>query len=86
MTSYIDVRAYIAREILKDNEVEITPDRHLIRDGLLTSIGLMKLIEFLSDKYSIQFEDDDYNVENFETLHAIQMLLERRVESQKTAA
>ncbi len=86
MTSYIDVRDYIAREILKDNEIEIAPDRHLIRDGVLTSIGLMKLIEFLSDKYSIQFEDDDYNVENFETLHAIQMLLERRVESQQTAA
>lgn len=86
MTSYIDVRDYIAREILKDDEIEIAPDRQLIRDGVLTSIGLMKLIEFLSDKYSIAFEDDDYNVENFQTLHAIQLLLERRVESQQTAA
>lgn len=85
MTSNIDVRGYIARELLKDNEIEIAPDRHLIRDGLLTSIGLMKLIEFLSDKHSIQLEDEDYNVENFETLNAIQSMLQRRVES-KTAA
>lgn len=86
MTSYIDVRDYIAREILKDDKIEITPDRHLIRDGILTSIGLMKLIEFLSDQHAIEFEDDDYNVENFETLHAIQTMLQRRVATRQTAA
>lgn len=86
MTFHVEVRDYIAREILKNNDIEITSSSQLIKEGLLTSIGLMKLIEFLSEKYDIQFEDDDYNVQNFETLQAIEQLVQRHVGSQATAA
>jgi acyl carrier protein len=72
------IRDFIATELVRDADVDVSEDRPLIRDGLINSIGVMKLISFLGDRFGVQFEDDDYSLENFETLRAIQRLVERR--------
>jgi len=73
-----ELRTYIAKEVLKNDNIEISEESRLIQDGLINSIGIMKLVTFLSDRFGVQFEDDDYKIENFETLSTIQCLIERR--------
>lgn len=78
MTSGDRIREFIAADIVKNKDIDLGTDRPLVADGLLNSIGIMKLIDFMSREFGIKFEDDDYSLENFETMQAILQLLERR--------
>ncbi len=51
--------------------MEIDEHRPLIRDGLLNSIGLMKLIRFLNERFGIEFNEADFRLEDFETIASI---------------
>lgn len=73
-----ELRAYIAKEIVRNESVELSEDSQLIQGGLINSIGIMKLIAFLNERFGVQFEDEDYKLENFETLGTIRSLIERR--------
>jgi acyl carrier protein len=72
------LRAYLLSDIIKNSAIELSDDTRLIQDGLLNSIGITKLVTFLSDSLGCKLEEDDYKVDNFETLGAIRRLLERR--------
>jgi methoxymalonate biosynthesis acyl carrier protein len=73
-----EIRQLIVAGILKDDGAELSDDRPLLRDGLLNSIGIMKLITLISSELQIQFEDEDYNLDNFSTLNAISELVQKR--------
>ncbi len=79
VNSIEDVRTFIARDILKNPDVVLSDDRHLIEDGLLNSIDIMRLINHLSESLGIQLEESDYNLENFETLSSIFALTRKRM-------
>jgi acyl carrier protein len=73
-----ELHEYITKELLRSTDVVVSEDSRLIQDGLINSIGIMKLITLLSNRFGMQFEDDDYKLENFETLGTICRLVERR--------
>ena len=39
--------------------------------GLLDSMGLLFLIEFLNEKYDIEVNDEELNPKNFESINSI---------------
>ena len=79
MKSIEDIRAFVANEILKSKDIALPDDRPLIQDGLLNSIDVMRLITHLSDHFGVQFQDDDYSLENFETINSIFALARKRL-------
>jgi acyl carrier protein len=81
MTIVDAVREFVATELVKDPTIEMPEERPLIGHGLINSLGIMRLIGFLRDRFDLRFDDDDYKLENFETLGAIRRLIERRTET-----
>ena len=79
MKSIEDIRTFVANEILKSKDIALPDDRPLIQDGLLNSIDIMRLITHLSDEFGVQFKDDDYSLENFETINSIFALARKRM-------
>jgi acyl carrier protein len=73
-----EIRSFITDQIVKSKDVVLTDDRHLIRDGLINSIDVMRLITFMTERFGATLEEDDYNLENFETLASIHALVEKR--------
>jgi acyl carrier protein len=73
------IRQYMQTEIFKGLTEEVADDRPLIRDGLINSIGIMKLMTFMSDRLQVEFEDEDYRVENFETINNIMEFLKKKM-------
>lgn len=78
MASRDQLHDYLVTEIIKDPSLEIDETQPLVREGLLNSIGIMKLITFMSERFGVQFADDDYTLDNFETLASIRRLIETR--------
>lgn len=72
------IRTFILTHVIRNSTTELTDDTRLIQDGLLNSIGITKIVAFLSDTLGCTLEEDDYKSGNFETLATIRRLYERR--------
>jgi len=51
-------------------------DANLIRQGVIDSMGVMKLIVFLEKRFGIEIKLEEITAENFETLNHISRLVE----------
>ena len=64
-----DVQAYILQEFLPgENPDNLTESTKLMTGGILDSIGTLKLVGFLEDKYGIQVEAHEADVDHFNTI------------------
>ena len=51
----------------------------LLTSGIIDSLGLVKLLTFIDDKYSISIEDREIVPENFESIQAISNMINERL-------
>lgn len=65
-----EIRQYILEASLSENE-NIQDDTLIFEAGLLDSMGLLFLIEFLKEKYGVEVSDDELNPKNFESVNSI---------------
>jgi acyl carrier protein len=68
-----EIRDFVSNELLKGmvDESELQDNRQMIKDGLIDSIGIMRLLTFLSQTYNIELTDDDFKMKNFESINNI---------------
>lgn len=59
---------------------ELEGSSDLLEEGVLDSLGLMVLVEFLTERYSIEFDADEVIPRNFKSLEAIATLVDGKVE------
>ena len=50
-------------------------------NGIVDSLGLIKIINFLEDRFSLKLNDIDIIPEHFESIESISILLERTLDS-----
>ena len=71
------VREYIIKSTLADVE-SITDEALIFEEGLLDSMGLLFLIEFLKEEFNVTTNDNELIVENFESINNIVVFLENK--------
>lgn len=69
------IRAYIYENIL-NGEVEINDDTPLYSSALITSMGHLKLINFLERTFDISIPAAKVNLDNFDTIHQMVQFVE----------
>jgi len=72
------VKGYILKETLADVS-HIEDDTLIFESGLLDSMGLLFLIEFLKEEFGITTKDDELVVENFESINSIVAFIESKL-------
>lgn len=73
-----EIKNYIVEASLSD--AKNIEDETLIFDtGLLDSMGLLFLIEFLKEEYDVDVEDEELNPENFESINSIADFVEGKL-------
>ena len=65
-----EIKNYIVEASLTDAE-NIKDDTLVFETGLLDSMGLLFLIEFLNEKLNVEVNDDELNPKNFESINSI---------------
>lgn len=71
------VRSYIIDELLSGKTV--ADDEELLVSGLVDSIGVMRLVAYLEQQYTIAVPPQDVTIEHFATIEAIVSYLQERV-------
>ncbi len=72
------IRDYILESTFDDVE-NITDDTLIFEKGVLDSMGLLFLIEFLKEEFGVTTNDDELVVENFESINNIVTFLESKL-------
>lgn len=52
-------------------DLVIAPEDDLLGGGLIESMGMMKLIQFIEEQYQIKVPPQDMTIENFMTVSAM---------------
>jgi acyl carrier protein len=74
------VKGFIVSELMigkRDENLEDTFS--LIENGVVDSLGIMRLIQFIETKFSFSIEDEDILPENFENIESISRFIKRSI-------
>jgi acyl carrier protein len=74
------LKQYIIEEFLSNHEKEsIKDDFPLIEEGIIDSMGIFMLINFINEQFQVEVRPEDVILENFETLDAISNMVNKRI-------
>ncbi len=82
MQTAIDIKTRIKDYILEstfDDVEKITNETLIFEDGVLDSMGLLFLIEFLTEEFNILTSDDELVAENFQSINSIMTFIEGKI-------
>ena len=74
------IKQFILSEIVSNNgEVSLEDTDPLLESGIIDSLGMMKLLLFLEESFSIQAADEDLMPETFGTVESLSLWVETKM-------
>ena len=73
------IKSYILEKILGE-EIDLDNDSSLFEEGIIDSLGQVKLISFLEKKFNISIDPGEITTDNFDTIDQIMRLVEKKLE------
>jgi acyl carrier protein len=71
-----EVREFVASNYLPDAPAEtITDTMPLITSGIIDSIGMLALVDFIENRYAIEFMPREIDVDTLDTVERIESLI-----------
>lgn len=75
-----DIRKFIALNFLfSDNENDIQDDLSLLESGILDSTGVLELVQFLENRYSIKVDYEEIVRSNLGSVNSIYDFTQRKI-------
>ncbi len=72
------IRNYIAKSASVDVN-SLDDNLHIFEQGLLDSMGLLFLIDYIKEKFNVEVEDNELVVENFVSINSIVAFVFKRL-------
>ena len=80
MTTKDHVRQFVLDELEYVGEPDdLTDEFELLEEGVLDSLGIMALVEYLEGAFDIVIDEDDIVAERFETIASIAALADTKL-------
>jgi len=61
---------FIGEELL-DDDVPVAVDENLLADGMVSSLGMLRLVGFIEDTWSISVPPEHFTIEHFRTVETL---------------
>lgn len=72
------LRTLIGDEEEQVDLADVPEDENLLANGMIDSLGILKLVSFIENRFEVEVPDEDVTVQNFRSLKDIGDYLERR--------
>jgi len=77
-----NLEKFLLTEIAVDlGKKSMDPNEDLLEQGIIDSLGIMKLVLFLEESYGIQVDDQDITPENFQCLSSMVKYVEQQLQN-----
>lgn len=74
------IREFVASRYLPDSAAEdVTDSTPLVTSGLIDSIGMLGLVDFIESRFSIEFLPREIDVHALDTMERIETLIIKKV-------
>ena len=70
-----DILDYLKDNSFMDANIGLNDEDSLTQNGIMDSIGLLELMDYICEKYSIEIPEDMLTPENFDSLQGIHDLI-----------
>jgi len=70
-----DIVDYLKANSFMDRDTQLGNNDSLTQNGIIDSIGLLELMDYISEKYSIDIPEEMLTPENFDSLQGITNLV-----------
>ncbi|MEM9328386.1 MAG: acyl carrier protein [Bacteroidota bacterium] len=71
----------IKTSIARDQEMDLTPEEDILTTGVLDSLGVMKLVSFIQEQFSIAIDPGEMVIENFINVLAMESFIKSKLAS-----
>ncbi|MGW2253354.1 acyl carrier protein [Kitasatospora sp. NPDC001660] len=79
MSNITQIKKFLIEEFLPDVTPEQLADDHdLLTDGVIDSLGVLKLIAWVEDHFALPVDDTDLDPNNFRSVQAIDAFIAQR--------
>ena len=65
-----ELKNFVNEELLS-GDLTIEVDDNLLRNGMVDSIGMVRLVGFIEENYQISIPPEDFTIENFQSVKVI---------------
>ena len=72
------IRAYIVNQFLFGEGEGLEESTSFLEEGVIDSTGILELVDFISEKFSISVENDDLIPENLDSINSIAAFIARK--------
>jgi len=62
---------YVRDEFVKNPKAVINENDDLLSSGLIDSLGILKLVSFIEDRFGIRVPDEDVIYDNFQSINTL---------------
>ncbi|MGA3081776.1 MAG: acyl carrier protein [Terracidiphilus sp.] len=81
-----EIREFVASQYLPDAPAEaVTDTMPLITSGIIDSIGMLGLVDFIEGRYAIEFMPREIDVHTLDTLERIESLIRAKMSARKAS-
>lgn len=78
MTIKESLARFVTEEIL-DQEELVSHDDNLLSDGMVDSLGMLRLVAYIEAEFATKIPPEDFTIENFRTIDIIGNYLDGRL-------
>lgn len=68
---------YIKEEFIRNRNANLRDDEDLLSSGIIDSLGILKLVTFIEERFKIQVPDEDVVYENFNSIQSLSNYLDQ---------
>jgi acyl carrier protein len=85
-TNYVEiVRKFIVQQFPLARRRNISDNDNLLETGVIDSLGVLEIVTFLREEFSLEVEDDELTPENFQSISSIAGFVGQQLRSQALA-
>jgi acyl carrier protein len=71
MNASVIIKEYIREELMNGSNGELDETENLLAAGVIDSLGILRLVSFVEEKFGIEVPDEDVTIDNFQSVKAM---------------
>jgi len=75
------IKTFIVENFLFGSEDGLEEKTSFLEEGIIDSTGILELVTFLEEEFSITVEDEELVPENLDSINNVTAFLERKIEA-----
>ena len=71
MNASVVLKEYIREELMNGSSNDLDESENLLAAGIIDSLGILRLVSFVEEKFDIEVPDEDVTIDNFQSVKSM---------------